>query len=324
VAAKPPDERQSPGFRLAARDELCLTMARRNRLVLGTVQFGLPYGVSHEGGRVPAEEARNILELAAVAGIDMLDTAAAYGESEEILGAIVGAESPFAVVTKTLPIRAKAIDEAAIARIETSFRDSLRKLRRDKVYALLAHDPRDLLNPGGERLWALLETLKAQGLVGKIGASVYDWGEIDALTSRYPLDALQAPLNVFDQRLLADGGLARAAAKGVEIHARSVLLQGLLLMSPEAAAAKLPQAVEKLQHWRDALAEADVSPLAAALGFALQASNVDRIVLGVHSAAHLSECLAALEAAPQLDYARFASNDLDLIDPRRWSAPRPS
>lgn len=273
---------------------------------------------------MPIEETRNILELAAVAGIDMLDTAAAYGDSEEVLGKIVSAESPFAIVTKTLPIRADEIDEAAVGRVETGFRDSLRKLRRDKVYALLAHDPRDLLNPGGERLWALLETLKAQGLVGKIGASVYDGAEIDALMGRYPLEALQAPLNAFDQRLLADGGLVRAATKGVEIHARSVLLQGLLLMTPEAAAAKLPQAVETLQHWHEALAEAGVSPLPAALGFALQAPSVDRIVIGVHSAAHLSECLAALEAAPQLNYARFASDDLDLIDPRRWPPSRPS
>ena len=297
---------------------------RRNRLVLGTVQFGLPYGVSQDGGRVSIEEARNILELAAVAGIDMLDTAAAYGDSEEVLGEIVGVESPFAIVTKTLPIRANEIDEAAVSRAETGFRNSLRKLRLDKVYALLAHDPRDLLNPGGERLWALLQALKAQGLVGKIGASVYDWAEIDALMSRYPLEVLQAPLNIFDQRLLADSGFAHAAAKGVEIHARSVLLQGLLLMTPEAAAAKLPQAVEKLQDWRDALAEAGVSPLAAALGFALQAPNVDRVVIGVHSAAHLSECLAALDAAPQLNYARFTSDDLDLIDPRRWPPSRPS
>ena len=135
---------------------------------------------------------------------------------------------------------------------------------------------------------------------------------------RFPLDIVQAPLNVFDQRLLAEGVLARAAEKGVEIHARSVLLQGLLLMTPEAAAAKLPQAAEKLAAWRAALAEAGVSPLAAALGFAL-ATPAERIVIGVHSAAHLAECLASAETAPALDSRRFACDDLDIIDPRRWT-----
>ncbi|HLH51614.1 MAG TPA: aldo/keto reductase [Roseiarcus sp.] len=293
-------------------------IARRNRLALGTVQFGLAYGVSHEGGRVPLDEARNILELAALSGLDLLDTAAAYGESEEVLGTIAGAASPFSVVTKTLPIRAEAIDDEAADRVEAAFRQSLRRLRRDKVYALLVHDPRDLLNPGGERLWARLEALRAVGLAGKIGLSAYDGDEIDAAMSRFPLEIVQAPLNVFDQRLLAEGVLARAAEKGVEIHARSVLLQGLLLMTPEAAAAKLPRVAAQLAAWRKALAEAAISPLAAALGFALR-TPATRIVIGVHSAAHLAECLAAAEAAPAFDYRRFACDDPDIIDPRRWT-----
>lgn len=293
-------------------------MPRRNRLALGTAQFGLAYGVSHDGGRVPLDEARNILELAALSGLDMLDAAAAYGESEQVLGALAGADSPFSVVTKTLPIRADAIDADAVDRVEAAFRQSLRRLRRDKVHALLVHDPRDLLNPGGERLWARLEALRARGLADKIGVSVYEGGEIDAAMSRFPLEIVQAPLNVFDQRLLAGGALARATKNGIEIHARSVLLQGLLLMTPEAAAAKLPRAVEKLAAWRKALAEAGVSPLVAALGFALR-TPAARIVIGIHSAAHLAECLAAAEAAPTLDYRRFACDDPDLIDPRRWT-----
>jgi len=299
-------------------------MSWRKRLALGTVQFGLAYGVSHQGGRVPAEEARNILELAALSGVDMLDTAAVYGESEDVLGRIAGQESPFSIATKTQPVRAETIDDAATERIEAAFRDSLRRLRRNKVYALLVHGAGDVLNPGGERLWARLESLRAEGLVGKIGISIYDRAEIDDALSRYPIEIVQAPLNAFDQRLLADGGLARAAEKGVEVHVRSVFLQGLLLMTPEAAAAKLPQAAERLRFWRDALAEAGVSPLAAALGFALSAAPVDRIVIGVHSAAHLAECLAAAEAPPALEYGRFACNDADVIDPRRWPQTRPS
>src|SRR5579872_4477175 len=153
-------------------------MQRRNRLALGTAQFGLAYGVSHEGGRVPLDEARDILELAALSGLDMLDTAAAYGDSEEVLGTIAGEDSPFSVVAKTLPIRADSIDAEAVARVEAAFRQSLRRLRRDKVYALLVHDARDLLNPGGERLWARLQALRAEGLARKIGLSAYEGGEI--------------------------------------------------------------------------------------------------------------------------------------------------
>jgi aryl-alcohol dehydrogenase-like predicted oxidoreductase len=293
-------------------------MSWRKRLALGTVQFGLAYGVSHEGGRVPIEEARNILELAALSGLDMLDTAAAYGDSEEVLGAVAGEGSPFSIVTKTSPIRAEAVDAAAVDRVEGAFRESLRRLRREKVYALLVHDPRDILNPGGEGLWARLEELRAQGLVGKIGLSAYEPAEVDAATGRFPIEIIQTPLNAFDQRLLVDGTLTRAADKGLEIHVRSALLQGLLLMAPDAAAAKLPAAIEKLSVWRGVLDEAGVSPLSAALGFALSQSTVAKVVVGVHSAAHLAECLAAAQIGPELDYTQFACDDLDIIDPRRW------
>jgi aryl-alcohol dehydrogenase-like predicted oxidoreductase len=294
-------------------------MERRNRLALGTVQFGLAYGVSHDGGRVPLQEARTIVELAAQGGVDMLDTAAAYGDSEEVLGEIAGADSPFAVVTKTMPIRAERIDQAAVDRVEATFRQSLRRLRRDSVYGLLVHDPRDILNPGGERLWARLEALRDQGLAKKIGVSAYDGADIVAAIGRFPVAIMQAPLSVFDQRLLIEGTLARVAASGVEVHTRSLLLQGLLLMTPETAKARLPRVAERLGAWRRALAEVGVSPLAAALGFALGQPAIDRIVIGVHSAAHLAECLAAAGHAFSFDYARFACDDLDVIDPRRWA-----
>jgi len=293
-------------------------MSSRNRLALGTVQFGLAYGVSHEGGRVPLEEARRILELAARSGVDTLDTAAAYGDSETVLGEIAGEDSPFAVVTKTLPIRAETIDDDAAARVETAFRESLRRLRRKQAYALLVHDAGDILNPGGERVWTRLERLRAEGLVGKIGLSVYEGAAIEAAMDRFAIEILQAPLSVFDQRLLVDGALARAAGRRVEIHVRSALLQGLLLMRPDDAAARLPAAVERLRAWRGALAELGVAPLAAALGFALAQPIVAKVVVGVHSAAHLAECLAAAEAAPRLDYARFACDDPEIIDPRLW------
>jgi aryl-alcohol dehydrogenase-like predicted oxidoreductase len=289
-----------------------------SRLALGTVQFGLAYGVSRDGGRVPPDEIRAILRLAAERGLDTLDTAAAYGESERALGEILGEDKRFSIVTKTKPIRALAIGGEAIDEVERGLFDSLRLLRRSRVEALLVHDARDILNPGGDRLWARLEALRDQGLVGRLGVSVYDAEESDAALQRYPLQVVQAPVSVFDQRFIVGGGLDRLAAADVEVHARSVFLQGLLLMAPEAAAAKLPQAKAALLAWRKALAEAGAEPLSAALAFVLAQPAVRRAVIGVHSAAHLSACLAAAQASPRLDYAYFACDDRDVIDPRRW------
>jgi aryl-alcohol dehydrogenase-like predicted oxidoreductase len=289
-----------------------------SRLALGTVQFGLPYGISREGGKVPAEEVEAILRLAAENSLDTLDTGAAYGDSEKVLGEILGDDERFAIVTKTTPIRTPSIDRAAVDRIEKAFFESLRLLRRRRVSALLVHDARDILNPGGDLLWARLEALRDRGLVGKLGVSVYDGEEIDAALLRYPLALVQAPLSVFDQRLIASGRLERLAAANVEVHARSAFLQGLLLMDAEAGAAKAPAARGHLAAWREAVAAAGTSALSAALGLALSQPAVGRAVIGVHSAAHLAACLAAVRRAPSLDYASLACPDLDVIDPRRW------
>lgn len=283
--------------------------------MLGTVQFGLAYGVSHQGGAVPLTEGRDILTLARASGIRTLDTAAAYGESERVLGELDS--GGFAIVTKTVPIRTGNLSDADLDDIDAGFRRSLARLRRDRVAALLVHDARDLLGRGGDRLWALLESHRADGRVGRIGVSVYDAEEIDAVTSRFPVELLQLPLSVFDQRLIEDGTLARLADQGIAVHARSLLLQGLLLMSPESVPASLRSAAPLLARWKDMCVAAHATRLEAALAFALS-QPIEGLVVGVHSREHLAECLAAIHQPVSLPWPSLACPDSDVIDPRRW------
>ncbi len=295
------------------------------RVILGTAQFGLAYGISREGGQVPPDEVARILDLAARAGVRRLDTAAAYGESEAVLGAQGSAAAPFAVTTKTLPLRKAAVSAADIAAVEAALRGSLQRLGRDRLDAVLVHDARDLLAPGGEALWRLLEDHKAAGRIGKIGLSAYDGTEIRAAAGRFALDVVQLPLSALDQRPIADGTLAFLAERGIEVQARSLLLQGLLLMSPEQVAARLPGAVSAIARWRAVCAAAGVSPLGAALGFAVARRDIQGLVLGVHSAAHLAECLNALGEAADLPWSdimwrEIASADPAVVDPRQWPA----
>ena len=176
------------------------------RLILGTAQFGLSYGISNDSGRVGRDEVAAILSLASAAGVAGLDTAAAYGDSEEVLGSMA-ASRPFAITTKTLPVRASTLSRADVGRVEEAFRRSLRLLNRPAVDALLVHDADDLLVDGGERLWESLERFRREGVAGRIGVSVYDGAQIAAVTAKYPIDVVQLPINALDQRLLADGSL---------------------------------------------------------------------------------------------------------------------
>ena len=290
------------------------------KIGLGTAQFGLDYGISNSSGQVDEPEIREIIVAAERAGVRVVDTAAAYGDAQDRLGRALAPDHPFLIVTKLprLPeeLEAAATDEWA----RSAFAASLARLRTTTVYGLLVHHVGDLLGPRGPVLWNALESLRSDGAVEKIGASVYTAGDIDSLLERYPLQLVQVPLNVFDQRLLESGHFARLKAAGIEVHARSVFLQGLLLMDPDALAGPyFDPARVPLAAFRSAAAAAGCTPLQAAVSFAISIDEVDAAVVGVTDAAQFAEIIAAATPTLARDWFRpFALDDERILDPSRW------
>lgn len=277
------------------------------RLGIGTVQFGQAYGVSNSRGQVARSEVKLILELAARAGIGVLDTAANYGEAETVLGA--NNLEPFRIVSKTLSVE-KGV-HAVISRV----RESVRVL--GAVDLLLVHAVKDLRGPSGTTLWRALQALKAEGIVGGVGISAYVADDPVALAKQFRPDAMQLPFSLLDQRLLQDGSLARLKDLDVEIHARSLFLQGLLFMSrpPEQLSAAGPM----LDQVRAKISAAQTTPLAAALGFVLSRPEIDVAVVGMTSTQELTEILsAALSPLPELDWQACALNDARILTPSLW------
>jgi aryl-alcohol dehydrogenase-like predicted oxidoreductase len=277
------------------------------KLGLGTVQFGQAYGVSNTRGQVPRAEAAAILARAAQAGIRVLDTAANYGEAESVLAALNTA--PFRIVTKTIHVK-NGVD-AVIARA----RQSARSLKAD---TLLVHAAADLDEPA---LWPALQGLKAEGLFHSIGISTYFADDPASLAARFRPDVMQLPFSLLDQRLLRDGSLARLKDIGVEIHARSLFLQGLMLMPPETLPAHLAQAAPHMRTLRRRFAQAGATPLAAALGFVLSRPEVDVGLVGVTGQDELEEILAAARSVPDLDWAACALDDARILTPSLWNQP---
>jgi D-threo-aldose 1-dehydrogenase len=276
------------------------------KLGLGTVQFGQAYGVSNQRGQVPKEEAAAILERAAKAGVRLLDTAANYGEAETILAAL--GTSPFRVVTKTIGL-SHGLDQV-IARA----RQSAQSLKAD---TLLVHAANDLKGKDGEALWNALRRLKDEGVFRKIGVSVYAADDPVALAERFRPDVMQLPFSLLDQRLLENGSLMRLKELGVEVHARSLFLQGLLFM--EELPVKLRHAAPHLAHVRNGLKEASLTPLAAALGFVLAQPEIAFGLVGVTSGKELDEIIAAAgQPLPPLDWASFALKDELVLTPSLW------
>ena len=287
-------------------------------LALGTVQFGLDYGATNTAGQVSEAEAVAILARAEAAGIDTLDTASAYGDSERVVGNC-HAGGRFRIVTKTSPLKRVKIGDEELADISNRFQQSLTALRANSVAALLVHDTGDLLCAGGDRLWALMETWKAERRAAKIGISVYDVPELENVLARFPVEIVQLPLNAFDQRFAQPGLIAKLKANAIEVHARSAFLQGLLLAVPAEVPERLAKLRPAVARWREVCAAAGAAPAAAALAFT-RSAGVDRTVIGVQSASQLDEIVAASSRTPVIDFRPFAATDPALADPRRWAA----
>lgn len=288
------------------------------RLGLGTVQFGLPYGITNKDGQVGPDEANRILQLAAKHGMQVLDTAAGYGNSETVLGQCLTEPHDFSIVTKTLPLRKDQIYPEDVALVASAFEKSLSHLRQTSVHGLLVHHAADLLNPGGEHLYDSLQRWKEDGQVKKIGISVYDAVEVDRLFEKYVFDLVQLPLSIYDQRLAKDGTLQRLHAAGVEIHVRSAFLQGVLLMPTDA----LPEYFSSLKNHHSAYIEAmklnGLSQLSGALGYFHQRPEVSTVLVGVQTWLQLQECLTAAKEISLPDCSCWAVNDPQMLDPRVW------
>lgn len=285
------------------------------KLALGTVQFGLDYGISNAAGQVAQADAAHILALARTAGLDTLDTAVAYGNSEQVLGQI-GVEA-WRVVSK-LP----AIPQACVgveAWVLEQTQASLARLGVNRLHGLLLHRPDQLLEKNGQACLAALKALKAQGLVQKIGVSVYGPEELERLFALEHFDMVQAPLNILDQRLVSSGWAARLKKAGVELHTRSAFLQGLLLSPAQQAGEKFSRWRPVWRAWADWLAQTGLTPLQACLAYTLSIDDVERVVVGVDSVKHLQEILDASSA--KLPSLPDWPEPLDpmLINPARWN-----
>ncbi|MCP4568414.1 MAG: aryl-alcohol dehydrogenase [FCB group bacterium] len=296
------------------------TESKLSKLGLGTVQFGLDYGVSNPGGRTKTESVRRILQTALATGIKTIDTATLYGQSEKVLGGTLPTGHDFQITTKTGQFNTPLISPKHVNDLMTTFACSLEKMALDRVYGLLIHDANDLLAKGGEYLYEALQKLKEKRLVEKIGVSVYSGKQIDTLLKNYSLDLIQLPLNVFDQRLIQGGQIDRLHQAGVEIHARSIFLQGLLLIDPDHLPGYFRPVKNHLINFRKLSSQTGQTPLQTSLDFALGLEAVDRIIVGVCNLKQLEEIIQSIENMPPglADFAPLALNDSAILNPSEW------
>lgn len=285
------------------------------RLALGTVQFGLPYGLANKQGQVSPDVAKQMVGFATEIGVDTLDTAIGYGQSEEVLGKIgVGGLN---VVSKLSPLIDSVKDVGSWALREAEA--SLKRLKIDKLDGLLLHRSSDLHGPQGAALYAAMQKLKLEGYVKKIGISIYSPAELDACVGKFELDLIQAPFNLIDHRLFTSGWLQRLKVNGCEVHVRSAFLQGLLLMSRSGIPDKFSQWSGIWNNWHQWLKQHDADPVTACLAYPLSFPQIDRVIIGANDLEQLRQIAIAVDHTVDYKFPNLACNEENLINPARWS-----
>jgi aryl-alcohol dehydrogenase-like predicted oxidoreductase len=288
------------------------------KLGLGTAQLGMDYGVTNRHGQPPEAEALAWLRRAHERGIGLVDTAPGYGAAERVIGAALRAGCRFEVVTK---IPALAAGDAR-AFILGALRASLGRLGTERVEGVLLHHWQDTVGSHGPAVVRALQQAKDDGLARRVGVSVYRAADIDQVLRQFTPDLVQLPVSVFDQRLAASGHLQRLSDLGVEIHARSIFMQGIALSPPENLPAHLAGLRPALEQFCMLARRNQLAPLEAALAFVAQSPYISALVVGISNAVELDALVAAFAAArsaPAVDFTSIRRQVPEsLLDLDRW------
>lgn len=288
-----------------------------SKLALGTVQFGLDYGINNKSGQVRETEVYKILHEAKRAGINVLDTAYAYGCSEGVIGKFMQSEQVVFDIISKLP-------ECDAGHVRMYFQSTLSRLGRENIYAYMCHSFQNFKE--NTQIWAELQALKSAGELEKIGFSLYYPDELDyILENNLNPDIIQVPYNVFDQRFAQY--FPKLKERGIEVLVRSVFLQGLVFKEVN----ELDPFFFNLKNKMDALNllsdKTGISILALCLNFAVLNESIDKVILGVDSLQNLKEIVLAYACCDDVkeimdSLLTLREDDENMILPTKWKVKR--
>jgi len=287
-----------------------------DKFCLGTANFGMNYGVMNDK-QIPKSEIVKFLNILKKSNINYIDTAMGYGDCEKILGEI-GIEN-FEIITKLPSVICNDINvkKCVVKLIDTS----LERLQKSSLQGLLLHRPLDLLSKKGEIIYKTLVESKSVGLIKKIGVSIYSPNDLVLLSNYFDFDIVQTPHNVLDNRLEHSGWLDKLHKRKIEVHTRSIFLQGILISDME----KLPTSFLKwsnvFKNWKMFVNETELSPLEICLKNSFQNKKISKIILGIDNQSQLYTILNHIKKFKKDDILipdEIRSNDEYLINPSKW------
>lgn len=282
------------------------------KLALGTVQLGLPYGINNKSGKPDVVEANRILDLAEKSRIRLLDSAEAYGDALDVIGNYIQQKSPavpFGIISKFI---------GSNDGLEERLDRTLAKLGIPKLYAYLYHRFSDYQAGSYQEL---LSRLKDIGKIQRIGVSIYSEEELESTLNDPNISLIQVPFNLLDSSESKMALLREAKRNGKEIHARSIFLQGLFFVNPTSLNGRLQELRVALQRIQKISTDHKLSTHELCLNYALQQDMIDVVVVGVETAQQLEANLAAVKfMSPQLidELRSIPQVSKELVNPATW------
>jgi len=284
-----------------------------SRISIGTAQFGMDYGIANSRGKVSYSECKKIIKFAEKNGIYTIDTSPKYGDAEKILGKI-GVRN-WDVITK-LPSLFNNNILMSTQNLNKFVNDSLKRLRINSLYALLIHDPSDL-KINGLSLINKLKKIKNKGKIKRIGVSITHFEDLKFITKKLPIDIVQVAFNIFDQRLNTSGLLNYLNSKNIEIHTRSVFLQGLILKSTN----KIPKKFTFYKNYwiklKKFIEKKKISKVDLCMNFVLGKKKISKATIGFDSFEQLQQILKT-KKINIANLKSLAVNNEILITPNLW------
>tara|TARA_X000000950_G_C13916454_1_gene661248 strand:+ start:974 stop:1840 length:867 start_codon:yes stop_codon:yes gene_type:complete len=279
----------------------------KKNLIIGSANFVKTYGA--DPVKIKKTELKKILNLSKKNHIYEIDTAEAY----------IKKKSPFKEIDKKFKFSTKILPNEKWVSLKyccKKITDHFKQLNRNKVETLLFHDTKILLKTNGIKIFKNIESLK-NIYFNKIGVSIYDTKYLNKIINNYNIDVVQFPYNILDKRMMKSGWFKKLKSKGIQVHARSVFLQGLLV-NKEIYKKKYFKKWDKyFYNWFLWLDKNNISPIDYCMSDLLN-YNFDKVVIGINNYENLNKIINFKKINRSYNFSKLRKNNIKLIDPRCW------
>lgn len=284
---------------------------------IGSAQFGMSYGVSNSLGKPDPLQIESIIKNAKVKGIEVIDTSPLYGDAEKLLGQILPSDHKFKIVSKiSIQSLCENFSEGDVV---TRVYNSITDLNQRSIYGILLHNPDDMKSRYFKRLLDSLLRLKRDNIVKKIGVSLYTKEEFDYSLSLFKPDIIQIPVNVFNQTFIEEPVISKINNYNIEVHARSVFLQGLLLMDLDKVPRYFDCIKDHMEDYFSYIKSMNMSKISGAISFIKQNKFIDHLIVGVNQKSELDEILSSFCISNKACFSNYKIFDEYIINPSLWN-----